>query len=682
MVRGPQHGAVVPVLVVAGRKLDESARHRRFREEASGLVRVGVPAHEVERSRAVLEEEREADRGERGVRARAGPPALPASGELLDGGSREDREAKVRDRRPAGGDADAPEEEHGLEEDAVEREAHAQRPEEAEEGEKRPDHDRVGPPYDAKALGDVRRSHEGERGGIGEPPAQRDRNREDDERSRRVRCPEDFLAVVAQVDSRRARREDGEEAGSNGNAVEPSQEPGRSLRAVRRGRLGAADGRREEQGNEREREEKEPREERALAGGRELGEPAPELVARVRVHPVVRLRGEVARLVEAAREAVELRGSLVRQEEGKEGERRDSERDGRPLPAGAVVLDPRAERKDEGDSRERDEREDEPVDHGEAVQEEREAEPLRAPRAALSEEQDERLEEDRDPAREEVVHVRELSEPVRYERERDARDPRGARGSGQGASEPECPVAREREADERQDALSRQRPQSEREQREERQGEAVVVLAEGEGELIRKIDVPVEEVERRMERLVPVPPEDPRVQVRIAGVGAEVPEVVRPRPRHRDRQREEREEDERLAQECAAPGRRLDGHPGDDIGAVQERERCGPRPQPGAKRESDEKGEREFELEQQPIPGGVDLDDAGPFREKKSEDVERNRAADRREDRRDDAAPETGDAGEQCDAGDNPEAGPVVPREGLFGGCPREERQPCGRLAR
>ena len=86
------------------------------------------------------------------------------------------------------------------------------------------------------------------------------------------------------------------------------------------------------------------------------------------------------------------------------------------------------------------------------------------------------------------------------------------------------------------------------------------MLAERETELEGEEDVAVEEVEGRVERLVEVPPENPRVQVRVARVGRVVAEVLCPGPRHRDRQREERKKDERLAAEGARPAPVFGGH--------------------------------------------------------------------------------------------------------------------------
>ena len=557
----------------------------------------------------------------------------------------------------------------------MKREVHAER---AEEPEDRPDpagENGVGAAQEAQALGEVRAADEGHRLRVRDPPAREEHHREEREGPGRIRGFQDLAPADPDVDARRAGGEDRERARDHRDAVQPRKRPSRARAGRRRGgdrharRLG-----REEDGRERKEEDQQSREETAFVRGGPFLESPPRAVPRVHVEPVLRAGGQLAHLVDAAGVAVELRGLLVGKEERKERHAGDAECEGRafqsrPVPRGAA-----AEPEREARRRERDERQDEPVDDGQPVQEERRPEPGRAARSPLADEEDERLEEDRDPAREQVGEVRHLAEAVRHEGERDARDPCGAGRARQRSREPERRVAREREPEKHREAVDGQRAHPERQRREEQHRDAVIVLAEGEAVLHREEDVPVEEVQGVVERLEVVPPERPGDEIRIACVRRVVAEVQHPRPRHDDRQAREREEHESLARERAARGRTV-GHRRDSIGAFEPRVRRRACPQPGAQRESEKEPERKRELQQQPVPRGMDLLHAAPGRQQERADVEREAAADRGEEGRRDAAPRPRYAGEERDARGETEARPVLPRRRLGGDDGREERK-------
>ena len=271
---------------------------------------------------------------------------------------------------------------------------------------------------------------------------------------------------------------------------------------------------RETRGRRRRREPgKRPRSD----SGRRAESP-PGAVPGVHAQPVFRPGGVRHRVVGSSRKSVELRRLLVGKQEGQKRDSGEPESEGPAPQAGAVLCGAVAESENEARRRKGNRREDEPVDDGKPVHEERDAEPHGALSAPLAQEEDESLEEQRDPAREEIVDVRHLAEAVRHESEGDPRHPRGAGRARERAAEPERPVSGEREAEERREPLHGQRADAERVEREERQRDAVVVLAEGEAVLQGKEDVPVEEAKRVVESLVEVPPHDPRVQVGIAGV--------------------------------------------------------------------------------------------------------------------------------------------------------------------
>ena len=142
-------------------------------------------------------------------------------------------------------------------------------------------------------------------------------------------------------------------------------------------------------------------------------------------------------------------------------------------------------------------------------------------------------------------------EPIRHEGERDAGDPGGGVRSRQRPGKAKGAVSREEEAQQRRDSVDGERGRAQEEEREQEQRDAVVVLAPRERVLVREHQVPVEEAERVRERRVPVPPEDPGVQVRVARVRYPVADHRGPGPRHQDRECREGEENAALGDDSS-----------------------------------------------------------------------------------------------------------------------------------
>ena len=97
----------------------------------------------------------------------------------------------------------------------------------------------------------------------------------------------------------------------------------------------------------------------------------------------------------------------------------------------------------------------------------------------------------------------------------------------------------EREPEEHREAMHREGCKPGGKGRKEKERNAPLVLGERERVAIRKENVRVEKMERVVKRLMVVPREDPRVQVRVARVERGVAHVGRPRPRHDDSEEDE-----------------------------------------------------------------------------------------------------------------------------------------------
>ncbi len=86
------------------------------------------------------------------------------------------------------------------------------------------DEDRVGPAEETQALREVSPAHEGQSLRIGDPPPREKSDREEHERTRRLRGSEDLLASEADVDAGRTRGEERERPRDDRDTVQPGNE--------------------------------------------------------------------------------------------------------------------------------------------------------------------------------------------------------------------------------------------------------------------------------------------------------------------------------------------------------------------------------------------------------------------------------------------------------------------------
>ena len=417
----------------------------------------------------------------RARREGAAPPRRGGAGARPDDrGVRPRRapEAEVRHRRRARGHADAAEERDRLEEEPVEDRVDPERREEPEDGPDASDEDRVAPPDGPQARGQARRAHERDPLRPREPDAH-ERHGGDTASARhgsvarKTSLPGgrhvDAAGLAKSARAPATIAIPSSHARARGSPEIPPAPPGR-CRAAPSTAAGPRAAARGEAGPEqaafvgrRECARTLARRGRGAAVGGFIGTAEyPRVSSIPRVKPYAARRADTEGGTEGARS------------------RRSRARARRAGRARGPVCRRRARTRGRPRHDERDEGEDDHVTRR-AHEKEREAEPCRAPLRTLPHEEDERLEEDRDPSRGQVDEVRELFEAVRNEREEDARDPRGAGRPRQSPREPESPVARERESDERRDPVSNcEGARAEREEREHREARAEVALAERE----------------------------------------------------------------------------------------------------------------------------------------------------------------------------------------------------------
>ncbi len=257
-------------------------------------------------------------------------------------------------------------------------------------------------------------------------------------------------------------------------------------------------------------------------------------------------------LVDTTMEVVEFRRSMVRQHKGKERHRGNDHREDPTPPKRSVspAVVPRQENR--GADRERHQRKYEPRHSGQPEHEEGDAEPCCAPPGSLAGKEDECLEDERNPHREQVGKVRHQPEPERHERERNSGNPGRTRRARQRPSQSKSSVAARGEGEEHRHRVDRQRPDTEREQREKWQRNSVAMLAEGERKSHGIEQVRVKEIERIGKGLVVVPPQNPGDEIRIASVHDRIPQMQSVGPGQQRGEGAKGEEDQRLADDAIA----------------------------------------------------------------------------------------------------------------------------------
>ena len=163
----------------------------------------------------------------------------------------------------------------------------------------------------------------------------------------------------------------------------------------------------------------------------------------------------------------------------------------------------------ENDSEE-DPGEDRVVDVREGVPREEDAEENDVAAAAAVQPSQEKEQQKREKWSPLELDVRDLREPPRHERVHEPGEERGGRICRDVAGEGPRSERGEEHAEQEQEVVDDRRRRSGREEREAEDGRSPEVLRESEGVLRGVEGVRVEEVERRAERLVVVPVEDPR----------------------------------------------------------------------------------------------------------------------------------------------------------------------------
>src|SRR5687767_7138463 len=101
--------------------------------------------------------------------------------------------------------------------------------------------------------------------------------------------------------------------------------------------------------------------------------------------------------------------------------------------------------------------------------------------------------------------------------------------------------------------MNRQRLRAQREERKEKQRDAVAMFAEGERVAEWIEQVRVKEIERVPKGLVVIPPENPGNEIRVARISRGVAQGGDVGPGNRRGKQAETEEDERLARNGIAP---------------------------------------------------------------------------------------------------------------------------------